>query len=324
MRKLLISGICALAFVSTGAHAAAYPSRPITMIVPFGAGGPTDTIARIIAERLGPTLGTTVVVENVGGASGSIGVGKVVQAAADGYTLSIGHWGTHAVNSLVLPLKYDVLTDLAPISLVASNPYLILSKKALPATDLKGLIAWLKANSDKAWAASNGTGSAGYLIGSRFKNATGTNFGFVPYRGGIGESIKDLISGRIDLMFDQAASSLPQIRAGSIRAYAVTAQARLAIAPEIPTVDEAGLPGFYMTAWHGLWAPKGTPADLIDKLNRGVVATLADGSVRERLTKIGQQIPPREKQTPEALAAQQRIEIDQWRPIIEGASTDGH
>jgi len=324
MRKLLVSGICALAFASAGANAASYPSRPITMIVPFGAGGPTDTIARIIAERLGPVLGTTVVVENVGGAAGSIGVGKVVQAAPDGYTLSIGHWGTHAVNSLVLPLKYDVARDLAPISLVASNPYLILSKNALPASDLAGLIAWLKARPHAAWVASNGVGSAGYLIGSRFKAATGTDIGFVPYRGGIGDSIKDLVSGRIDLMFDQVASSMPFVRAGTIRAYAVTAKSRLAVAPDIPTVDEAGLPGFHFAAWHGIWAPKGTPADIVDKLNRAVVTTLADASVRERLTKIGQQIPPRERQTPEALATQQRAEIEQWRPIVGAAGAGEH
>jgi len=322
--RLALAIGCLAAVGGTSAWAQAYPSRPVTIIVPFGAGGPTDTIARIIAERLGPALGGTVIVENVGGAAGSIGVGRAVRAAADGYTLSIGHWGTHAVNSLIYPLKYDVLNDFTPISLLATNPYFILSKKTLPANDLKGLIAWLKANPSKASVASNGIGSPGYLIGTRFEDVTGTRFQFVPYRGGIGDSMKDLISGQIDLMFDQAATSLPQIRAKTIKAYAVTAKSRLALAPGIPTVDEAGLPGFYMAAWHGLWAPKGTPAEVVAKLHSAVVTTLADASVRERLMKIGQDIAARDEQTPEALAARQKAEIDEWRPIIGAAGVIAH
>lgn len=320
----LAAAAAALPAVSRVAMAETWPKRSITMIVPFGAGGPTDTIARIIAERLGRALGGTVVVANVGGAAGSIGVEKVAQAAPDGYTLSIGHWGTHAVNSLLYPLKYDVLHDLVPISLLASNAYLILSTTALPATDLKGLVAWLKLNGRTATVASGGTGSAGYLIGMRFTQATGARFEFVPYRGGSGDAMKDLVAGQIDLMFDQAATALPQVRAGSIRAYAVTAASRLALAPDVPTADEAGLPGFHMAAWHGLWAPKGTPSGILAKLHAAVVSTLADSAVRERLTSIGQEIPPPARQTPEALAAQQKAEIEQWRPILKAAAAPAH
>jgi tripartite-type tricarboxylate transporter receptor subunit TctC len=320
----LAAGTAALTAVSRVALAEAWPKRPITLVVPFGAGGPTDTIGRIIAERLGRALGGTVVVANVGGAAGSIGVEKVAQAAGDGYTLGIGHWGTHAVNSLVYPLKYDVLHDLVPISLLASNPYFILSKIGLPASDLKGLIAWLKLNGRAAMVASGGTGSAGYLIGMRFTQATGARFDFVPYRGGSGDAMKDLVAGQIDLMFDQAATALPQVRAGDIRAYAVTAASRLALAPDVPTVDEAGLPGFHMAAWHGLWAPKGTPPNIIAKLHAAIVTTLADSAIRERLTGIGQEIPPRAEQTPEALAARQKTEIEKWRPILKPAAAANH
>ncbi len=317
MRKTIVAAACAFTMAVGAASAQTYPSRPITLIVPFGAGGPTDTIARILADRMKVSLGQPIVVENVGGAAGSIGVGRAAAAAPDGYTLSIGHWGTHAVNSLIYKLHYDLLRDLQPIALVASNPYLILSTDAVPAHDLKGLIAWLKSDKTKATSATNGVGSAGYLIGSQFKKATGTSFQFVAYRAGVGGSMADLIGGHIDLMFDQIASSLPQVRAGGIRAYAVTAKTRLAVAPDIPTVDEAGLPGFYMSAWHGLWVPKGTPKAIVAKLNAAVVDALADPAVRQRLTSLGQQIPPRDRQTPEALAAQQRAEIAKWKPIIK-------
>ncbi|HEX5507827.1 MAG TPA: tripartite tricarboxylate transporter substrate-binding protein [Pseudolabrys sp.] len=324
MKKIVAAIVCALAMMSVQASTQKYPSRPITLIVPFGAGGPTDTIARILAERMKVSLGQPVIVENVGGAAGSIGVGRVAAATPDGYTLSIGHWGTHAVNSLVYKLHYDLLRDLQPIALVASNPYLILSTNAVPAHDLKGLITWLKSDKTKATSATNGVGSAGYLIGSQFKRATGTTFQFVAYRGGVGASMTDLIGGHIDLMFDQLATSLPQVRAGRIRAYAVTAKKRLAVAPDIPTVDEAGLPEFYMSAWHGLWVPKGTPKAIVAKLNAAVVDALADPAVRKRLTNLGQQIPPRDQQTPKALAAQQRAEIAKWKPILKAEEPASH
>jgi tripartite-type tricarboxylate transporter receptor subunit TctC len=324
MKKLIAAAACAVAMAAGAASAETYPSRPITLIVPFGAGGPTDTIARIIAERMGASLGQPVIVKNISGAAGSIGVERAVHSAPDGYTLSIGHYGTHAVNSLIYPLKYDVIKDFEPIALLASNPYLIVSKNAVPAVNLKGLIAWLKANPDKALVATNGPGSAGDLIGRHFRTVTGTSFQLVPYGGGSGASIQDLLAGRIDLKFEQAAFTLPLVRSGQVRAYAVTAKNRLAAAPEIPTVDEAGLPGFYISAWHGLWVPKGTPKAIVAKINAAVVEALADPTVVRRLVNLGQQIPARDQQTPEVLAAQQRAEIAKWKPIIKSEVSASH
>lgn len=324
MRKLIAAAACVLALAVNGARADTYPSHPITIIVPFGPGGPTDVIARIIAERMKDVLGQPIIVENVGGAAGSIGVGRAAAAAPDGYTLSIGHWGTHAVNSLVYRLHYDVLHDLQPIALLTENPYLILSSNAVPAHDLRGLIAWLKLDTTTASCATNGIGSAGYLIGTRFKEATGVTFAFAPYSGGSGASMPDLIAGHIDLKFEQAAGTLPLVRAGKFRAYAVTAKKRLKAAPEIPTVDETGLAGFYVSAWHGLWVPKGTPKRIVSRLNAAVVTTLADPAVRQRLADLGQEIPPRDQQTPAALARRQRAEIAQWRPIIKAQKQASH
>ena len=313
----LAAGTAALSALPRLAWSQTYPSRHITMVVPFAAGGPTDTIARTMAERMRISLGQTIVVENVTGAAGSIGVGRVARAAPDGYTIGIGHWSTHVVNGAIYPLQYDLLKDFEPISLIASNPQLIVSKNAVPAKDLKELIAWLKGT--QASQGTAGAGSASHVAGAYFQKETGTRFQFVPYRGAA-PAMQDLVGGQVDLMFDQAANALSHVRGGGIRAYAVTAKTRLAAAPDIPTVDEAGLPAFYIAVWHGLWAPKGTSKEVIAKLNSAVVEALADPNVRQRLADMGQDLPPREQQTPEALGTHQKAEIDKWWPIIKAAN----
>jgi tripartite-type tricarboxylate transporter receptor subunit TctC len=307
---------------AAAADAQTYPSRPITMVVPYSAGGPTDTIARIMAERMRGPLGQIIVVENVTGAAGTIGVGKVARAAADGYSISIGHWGTHVVNPAIYALQYDALKDFEPVAMIATNPQLIVAKKAIPAQDLQGLVAWLKANAATATQGTAGHGSASHISGVYFQNITGARFQFVPYRGAA-PAMQDLVAGQVDLMIDQAANSLPQVRAGTIRAYAVTDKVRLAAAPDIPTVDEAGVPGLHIAIWHALWMPKGTPKDVIAKLNAAVVETLADAGVRQRLAQLGQEIPPREQQTPQALFAYHQAEIEKWWPIIKAANIKG-
>jgi tripartite-type tricarboxylate transporter receptor subunit TctC len=304
------------------ATAQVYPSRPITMIVPLAAGGPTDTIARIVADGMRTSLGQPVIIENVTGAAGSIGVGRVARAVPDGYTISIGQWGTHVVNGAIYPLQYDLLKDFEPISLIASNPWLVVAKKAMPANDLKGLITWLKANPNKASAGTAGVGSPAHVFGVFFQHATETRFQFVPYRGNA-PALQDLVAGQIDMMIDNPTNSLPQIRAGSIKVYAVTAASRLAAAPDIPTVDEAGLSGFYISHWHALWVPAGTPKNVVGKLNAAVVEALAQPAVHSRLADLGQEIFPRELQTPEALGALQKAEIEKWWPIIKAANIKG-
>ncbi|HEY6241596.1 MAG TPA: tripartite tricarboxylate transporter substrate-binding protein [Burkholderiales bacterium] len=322
--RMIISlvALAGLLGIASTASGQGYPSRPITMVVPFAAGGPVDTIARIVAVPMGRTLAQTVVVEDVVGASGTIGVGRVVRAAPDGYTLSIGHWSTHVVNGAVYALQYDLLRDLEPLAMIASNPLVIVSNPSVPAKDLKELTAWLKANPGKASAGTAGAGSASHVGGVYFRNATATQFEFIPYKG-TGPAMQDLVGGRIELMFDQAANSIPQVHSGKIRAYAVTAKTRLAAAPEIPTVDDAGLPGLYVSVWYGIWAPKGTPRDIVAKLNAAIVAALADSNVRERFAALGQEIPPREQQTPEYLAAFHKAEVEKWWPVIKAAGIKG-
>ena len=302
--------------VSAEAAAQTYPTRPITMVVPFAAGGPTDTITRIVAERMRASLGQTVIIENVTGADGSIGVGRVARAAPDGYTLSVGQWSTHVLNGAAYTLPYDLLKDFQPVALHATNPEVIVTNTAIAAKNLAELIAWLKPNQGNA---SVGIGSMAHRVAAvYFQNSTGARFVFVPYRGG-GPAMQDLVARQIDVMFDQAANSLPQLRNRTIKAYAVTAKERLATAPDIPTVDEAGLPGFYIAVWTALWAPAGTPGAIVARLNAAVVDALAAPAVRARLADLGQDIPPLDQQTPAALGALQKAEIEKWWPIIKAA-----
>jgi tripartite-type tricarboxylate transporter receptor subunit TctC len=317
MKKLLVAAAAVLTIV-TSAAAEDYPSRPIAMIVPFAAGGPTDVVARILAEGMRASLGQPVLIENVTGAAGSIAVGRVARSAPDGYTLSIGHWSTHVVNGAIYKLPYDLLTDLAPVSLLVSNPQLIVANPKVPASDLKSLVEWIKSNPDKVSAGTAGAGSASHIGGIYFQNFSHTGFLFVPYRG-TGPAMQDLISGQIQIMIDQSSNSLPQVRNKLIKAFAVTSKTRLAVAPDIPTVDEAGMPGFYISVWHGLWVPKDTPKPIIAKLATAVRAAFADPATRKRFLDLGQEIPPVEQQTPEALGAFQKAEIEKWWPLIKAA-----
>lgn len=315
----LAGGAAALPVVSRPARAEAYPTRPIALIVPFAAGGPTDVLARILGAHMQTTLGQTVVIENVTGASGTLAGARAARAAPDGYTITIGHWGTHVLNGAIYQLQYDVLHDFEPVALLANGPQLIIGRPTLPARDLKELIGWLKDNPNKVAAGTAGPGSGAHIAGVFFQTLTGTSFSFVPYRGA-GPALNDLMAGHIDLMFDQATNSLPQVRSGNVRAYAVTSRSRLASAPDIPTVDEAGLPGLYIAYWHGLWLPKNAPGEIVAKLNAAVVMALADPTVRQRFLELGQETPPPERQTPAALKSHQTEEIEKWWPIIKAAN----
>jgi tripartite-type tricarboxylate transporter receptor subunit TctC len=296
------------------------PVAPVTIVVPFSAGGPSDALARALDERMRASLGQSFVVENVTGAGGSIGVGRAVRAAPDGYTISFGHLGTQVFNGAIYPLGYDLLADLEPVALLPSNPMVVVSRNTLPAKNFQELLAWLKAN--RASAGTAGAGSGAHIAAVYLQSLTGLQLQYVPYRG-TGPALNDLVGGQIDIIVDQASNSMAQIRAGTIRPYAITAKERLAAAPDIPTADEAGLPGFYMTLWSGLWVPKGTPKDIIGKLNGAVVEALADEAVRKRLNDLGLDVPPRDRQTPQALGEVQKSEIEKWWPIIKAANIKG-
>jgi tripartite-type tricarboxylate transporter receptor subunit TctC len=316
---LLISvAVSAVVGFAESAIAQTYPSRPVTMVVPFPAGGPTDTIGRIMAEGMRVSLGQSVIIENAAGASGSTGTGRVARAPGDGYTISLGLWTTHVVNGAVFPLTYDVLNDFEPVALIVNTPLLIVARKSMPAKNLKEFIAWLKANPDKATAGTGGPGGASHVAGVYLQKETGTRFQFAAYRG-LGPAMQDLVAGQIDMIIDLAGNSLPQVRAGTIKAFAVTDSKRLPAAPEIPTVDEAGVPGLYVSTWHAFYAPKGTPKTVVGKLNTAIVDALADSAVRRKLIDLGQEIYPREQQTPEALAAFHKAEIEKWWPMLKAA-----
>ena len=321
MRKLLtVTVVALLGLASTGmALAQNYPTRPITMIVPFPAGGATDTLARYLAEQMRGIFGQPVIIENIGGAAGSIGVGRAVRSPADGYTLSIGTSTTHMLTGGLYALPFDPLKDLEPIILIGSEPLLIVGKNSLPADDLKGLIAWLKANPDKASVGIAGVGATGQLAGISFQKQTGTKFQFVPYRGN-GPAMQDLLAEHIDLMIEPSSNFKSLVAAGSIKPFAITGKTRLPSSPDIPTADEAGLPGFFASLWYGLWVPRDTPKDIIVKLNATMVQVLADPVVQKRFEELGIEITPSAQQTPEALAAFQKAEAERWWPIIRAAN----
>ena len=324
MRKwltMVVAGIVGLA--STGlAIGQTYPARPITMIVPFPAGGATDTQARFLAEQMRALLGQPIIIENIAGAAGSIGVGRAVRSPADGYTLSIGTSTTHMLTGGLYALPFDLLRDLAPVIQVGSEPLLIVGKKSLPADDLKGLIAYLKANPDKASVGIAGVGATGQLAGITFQKETGTTFQFVPYRGN-GPAMQDLLAEHIDFMIEPSSNFKSLVAAGSVKPYAITGRTRLPSSPDIPTADEAGLPGFFASLWYGLWVPKDTSKDIIAKLNATLVQVLADPMVQKRFEDLGIQIAPLAQQSPEALAVFQKTEAERWWPIIKAANLKG-
>jgi tripartite-type tricarboxylate transporter receptor subunit TctC len=318
----LAAGAAAFSAVSQRAQAQAYPSRPVTMIVPFPAAGPADVLARILSEPMRLSLGQPVVIENVSGAAGSIAVGRAARSAPDGYTLIMGNLGTHVVNGAIYSLQYDLVKDFEPVCLLPTNFQLLLAKSGLPAKDLKELIPWLKANADKVTIGTAGPGAPSHLTAVYFQNALGAKFQLIPYRG-TPQVLADLIAGQIDLVFDQASSALPLVRGGKVKTYGVTALKRLASASDVPTLHEGGLTDFQASYWFGLWAPKGTPASVVAKLNTAVVAALTDPAVRKRLTDLGSVLPAPEQLKPEALGALQRSEIERWWPIIKAANIKG-
>ena len=320
-RKLLhlAAGVGAAGAYPHFARAADYPTRPVTIIVPFAAGGATDILARMIADPMGKSFGQTVIVEDLTGAAGSIGVGKVAHSTPDGYTLCVGTLTTNVLIGGLYKLDFDVLNDLTPIAELAYEPLLICVKNSLPVHNLKELIAWLKDNPGKASVGIPGVGSTGNLAGLSFQKATGTTFQFVPYRGN-GPAMQDLLAEQIDFMIEPASNFKGLVAAGSVKPFAITGHARLASSPDIPTADEAGLPGFFASLWYGLWVPKGTPKDVIAKLNATMTQVLFDPRVRQRFAELGIEITPIDQQSPEALRDLQKAESQRWWPIIKAAN----
>ncbi len=317
MKKWLLALLLSMNCLGS-AWADDYPSRPIAMIIPLSVGGSTDVIGRLVAEGMRKALNQTVIAENVGGAGGTIGVGRAVHATPDGYTVLIGQWGTNVATGAIYNLKFDLLKDLEPVGLIATQPFLIVSRSSIPANNLKELIAWIKANPDKATEGNSGIGSPSHVSGILFQKAINSPIQMIPYRGA-GESTQAIVSGQIDVLLNTPAVSMTQLKAGQVKVFAVTDKRRLATAPDVPTTDEAGLPGFYFTFWHALWVPKGTPKDVIAKLNAALRTTLSDPDTRKKLDGLSQDVFPAEEQTPEALAKFQREEIEKWWPIIKEA-----
>jgi tripartite-type tricarboxylate transporter receptor subunit TctC len=319
MSKLVALLAVGLTLAGAGsAGAQTYPVRPITVVVPFPAGGPTDALVRILSERMRASLGQPLVVEYVSGAAGTLGVGRVARAAPDGYTMLIGHLGSNVVVPALYSLPFDVLKDFAPVAQLPSNPFLLVARNTLPANDLKELVAWIRQNQDKVSAGTPGVNSLPHVAGVQFQNLTGTRFPFVPYRGA-GPAMLDLVAGRIDLMFDQLQNSLPFIRDRRIKAFAVTAAERLPALPDVPTVLEAGMPGLHLSFWYGLWVPAGTPPEIVAKLNAAVMDAQADPATRAHLAELELQVPPPAQQTPQALHTLQEAEIKKWWPIVKDA-----
>ena len=317
MSRYALAAMLVLASLA-GARAQDYPNRPITVVVPFPAGGPTDAIIRNLGERMRVSLGQPLVVEYATGAGGTVGTARVARAAPDGYTIICGHFGTHATNGAVYSLPFDLVKDFAPISLLPSNPYLIVVNKDLPVNNLREFLAYLKANPDKVNMGHPGVGTGPHLLAVLLANLAGSRMNSVPYRGAA-PAMVDLLSGQINLMVDQVQNSMVHVRAGSIKALAIASPTRVAQVGDVPTVDEAGAPGLHMSLWYGFWAPPGTPAPIVKRLNAAVQDALGDTEVRARLSSLGMEIPPREQQTAEALVAQQKADIAIWWPIIKAA-----
>jgi tripartite-type tricarboxylate transporter receptor subunit TctC len=316
MRLLLTAAFAVVLHGSVAAQV--YPTRPITMVVPFPAGGPSDVVPRILGEPMRASLGQSIVIENVSGAGGSIGMGRVARAAPDGYTVGVGSWSTGVVNGAIYNLQYDVLNDFEPVVLLPANPLFIAAKNTIPARNLSELLAWMKASKEDVLVATSGVGTSPHVAGIMLQRLTGARVQLVHYRGGA-PALQDLLAGQVDVFMNQASIFLPHLGEGKIKVFAVLANSRLPQAPDVPTVDEGGLPGFHLSSWNGIWAPKGTPKDVVNKLNAAVVGALADPTVRRRFADLGQVIPPADMLTPQAFGAYQQAEIEKWTPVIRAA-----
>jgi tripartite-type tricarboxylate transporter receptor subunit TctC len=318
MTKSLVAIVLAACATFATANAQSYPTRPITVVVPFPAGGPTDAIMRNLGERMRASLGQPLVVEYISGAAGSVGTGRVARAAPDGYTIVCGHFGTHVTNGAFYSLNYDLVKDFTPISLLPSNPYVIVVRKDFPANSLPEFLAHLKANPDKVIMGHPGVSTGPHLIALQLQDLAGSRMTYVPYRG-TAPGMVDLLAGQIHVMVNQVQVSVEHMRAGAIKALAIASPTRSPQVADTPTVDEVGAPGLYMSLWYGFWAPANTPKEIVAKLNAAVHDALGDPAVRQRLTDLGMDIPPRQKQSPEGLVAQQKADIEKWWPIIRAA-----